>query len=168
MIEIVKASAADASVIAATRKIVWDQTYRGIYPDESIDGYDLAFYTDRDRRRMEEPDQYYYLFVDENRCVGYFSYGPYHYGQYKDFRICLNNLYILEGYKGQGLGKKAFSILREYCRNLGIDKFFCGCNANNHPAIGFYCHMGGIAVDEADLTLPKADQIIHFEFHMGE
>ena len=168
MIKLVKASAADAPVIAATRQLVWDQTYRGIYPDETIDSYDLAFYPDRDRRRMEEPDQHYYLFMDENRCVGYFSYGPYHYGQYKDFQVCLNNLYILDGYKGNGLGKQAFSVLREYCRNLGLDKFFCGCNANNHPAIGFYRHMGGVQGDDADWTLPKADHIIHFEFHIGE
>ena len=166
MIKLVKASAADAPVIAATRQLVWDQTYRGIYPDETIDSYDLAFYTDRDRRRMEEPDQHYYLFMDENRCVGYFSYGPYHYGQYKDFQVCLNNLYILDGFKGCGLGKQALSILREYCRNLGLDKFFCGCNANNHPAINFYRHMGGIAGDEARTDVPKQDQIIHFEFFL--
>ena len=154
-------------MIAATRQIVWDQTYRGIYPDESIDNYDLEFYTCRDRQRMEEPDQHYYLFVDENRCVGYFSFGPYHYGQYKDFQVCLNNLYILEEYKGMGLGKQAFTILQEHCQNHSIGKYFCGCNANNHPAIGFYRHMGGIAGDKADITLPKADQIIHFEFHIG-
>lgn len=157
----------DAPVIAATRQIVWDQTYRGIYPDETIDNYDLEFYTCRDRQRMEEPDQHYYLFMDQNRCVGYFSFGPYHYGSYKDFQVCLNNLYILEAYKGMGLGKQAFAILREYCHNHGIGKFFCGCNANNHPAIGFYRHMGGVAGDEANVTLPKADQIIHFEFHIG-
>ena len=132
----------DAPVIAATRQIVWDQTYRGIYPDETIDNYNLEFYTCRDRQRMEEPDQHYYLFMDQNRCVGYFSFGPYHYGVYKDFQVCLNNLYILEAYKGMGLGKQAFAILREYCHNHGIGKFFCGCNANNHPAIGFYRHMG--------------------------
>ena len=157
----------DAPVIAATRQIVWDQTYRGIYPDETIDNYNLEFYTCRDRQRMEEPDQHYYLFMDQNRCVGYFSFGPYHYGSYKDFQVCLNNLYILEAYKGMGLGKQAFAILREYCHNHGIGKFFCGCNANNHPAIGFYRHMGGVAGDEANVTLPKADQIIHFEFHIG-
>ena len=157
----------DAPVIAATRQIVWDQTYRGIYPDETIDNYNLEFYTSRDRQRMEEPDQHYYLFMDQNRCVGYFSFGPYHYGSYKDFQVCLNNLYILEACKGMGLGKQAFAILREYCQNHGIGKFFCGCNANNHPAIGFYRHMGGVAGDEANVTLPKADQIIHFEFHIG-
>ncbi len=167
MIELIKASLSDACIIAHTRKIVWEQTYRGIYPDGMIDGYDLDYYTRRDRQRMEAPNQHYYLYMDGKICVGYFSFGPYHYGQYKDFAVCLNNLYILEEYKGLGLGKRAFWVIREYCQTQGIDKFFCGCNANNLPAMEFYRHMGGIQGDEADLTLPKADQIIHFEFHIG-
>jgi hypothetical protein len=28
--------------------------------------------------------------------------------------------------------------------------------------------MGGIQGDDADTTLPKEDQIIHFEFYLGD
>ena len=166
MIKLKKASPEDAWIIAGTRKTVWEETYRGIYPDTMIDDYDLAYYERRDRQRMEEPNQHYYLYMNGAICVGYFSFGPYHYGQYKDFSVCLNNLYILEGYKGLGLGKQAFRVLREYCQVRGNDKFFCGCNANNSPAIGFYRHMGGIAGDEARTDVPTQDQIIHFEFFL--
>lgn len=159
---------ADAHLLAVTRRIVWEETYRGIYPDEMLDDYDAAFYTERDARRISDPRHSYYLFMDGESCIGYFSFGPYNFGTYKDFALCLNNLYIRNGYKGLGLGKQAFVVIREYCAEQGIEKFFCGCNAHNHPAIGFYRHMGGIQGDEPQFTENKSDDIIHFEFHIGD
>ena len=168
MIKLVRASDADAPLLAKTRKTVWQETYRGIYPDAMLDDYDLSLYTQRDAQHIREHGNHYFLFLDGEECVGYFSFGPYHYGTYKDFEICLNHLYIRNGYKGQGLGKRAFQLLREYCDAQGIDRFFCGCNANNLPAIAFYRHMGGIPGDEARQDVPKHDQIIHFEFYLGD
>lgn len=168
MIKLIKASVQDAPLLAQTRKIVWQETYRGIYPDDMLDDYDLPAYTLKDAQRIAEPGNHYYLFFDGEECVGYFSFGPYHYGTYKDFKICLNHLYILRDYKGQGLGKRAFAVLRDYCKEQGIDKFFCGCNANNLPAIAFYRYMSGIEGDKALQDVPKHDQIIHFEFYLGE
>ena len=168
MIELKKATAADASLLAETRRTVWKETYRGIYPDSMLDEYDLELYTQKDAQRIREPGNHYFLFVDGHECIGYFSFGPYHYGNYKDFEICLNHLYIRKAYQGQGLGKTAISVLWDHCNEQGIDRFFCGCNANNLPAIAFYRHMGGIQGDEAPRYVPKHDQIIHFEFYLGD
>lgn len=163
-----KASPEDAQLLAQTRHIVWQQTYRGIYPNSKLDGYDLEAYTRSDREKLADEKNHYYLFMDGPDCVGYFSFGPYHYGVYKNFSLCVNHLYILDGYKRQGLGRFAFDLIRQHCYENGIDKFFCGCNANNLPAVAFYRHIGGIQGDEVDRTLPKEDQIIHFEFYLGE
>ena len=166
MIKTVRATAEDARLLARTRQTVWQQTYRGIYPDAMLDEYDLAFYEARDRGRIADPAHHYYLFLDGDDCIGYFSFGPYNYGSYKDFGLCLNNLYILSEYKGRGLGRLAFDLLREHCAQHGIRKFFCGCNVNNLPAVTFYRHMGGIQGDDVPAGVPKHDQIIHFEFYM--
>lgn len=163
-----KASIADARILAETRHIVWQQTYRGIYPDSKLDVYDLETYALRDQEKLADPQNHYYLFMDGTYCVGYFSFGPYHYGSYKDFPLCINHLYIRNDYKRKGLGRCAFDRIKQYCRENDIHKFFCGCNANNLPAVSFYRHMGGTVGDEADRTLPKEDQIIHFEFYLGE
>lgn len=168
MIELKKASQEDARIWAETRRIVWKETYRGIYPDEMLDGYDVESYAQRDAVRIADPAHHYYLFLEGDTCIGYFSFGPCNFGAYKDFDLCLNSLYIRQGYKGHGLGKRAFAVVREYCREQGITRFFCGCNANNYPAIGFYRHMGGVQGDESRTDVPKAEQIIHFEFHLGE
>ena len=168
MIKCIQATADDAQLIAQTRKLVWQETYRGIYPDEKLDQYDLALYTQRDREKILEAGNYYYLFMDGVNCIGYFSYGPYHYGTYKDFALCINHLYICKDYQGTGLGSFAFSVIREYCMQQGINRFFCGCNANNLPAIAFYRHMGGVPGDTPRMDVPKEDQIIHFEFYLGD
>lgn len=168
MIELVKATVADARLLAETRNIVWKETYRGIYPDDLLDAYDLESHRATDARMIQAPDNHYYLFLDGSDCVGYFSFGPYHYGTYKDFCLCLNHLYIRKPYQGRGLGKKAFTVLQEFCYSQGINRFFCGCNANNGPAIAFYTHMGGIQGDQSRKDAPKQDQIIHFEFYLKE
>ena len=168
VIECRRAGAEDARLLAQTRQIVWKQTYWGIYPDCMLDDYDIDYYEARDRARILDPNHHYYLFLDGETCVGYYSFGPYNYGTYRDFELCLNNLYIIESYKGMGLGKQAFSKIYQFCQANNIPKFFCGCNANNLPAVSFYLHMGGIQGDEALPNVPKEDQIIHFEFYIGE
>ena len=96
MIEFRKATLDDAPVLAAARPKMWATTYRGIYSDEKIDNYDLAWHTARDRKRMEDPEQVFYLLLDEGACVGYFHYGPPHCEPYRDFQLCLNSLYFLK------------------------------------------------------------------------
>lgn len=168
VIKLQKADIGDAATVARTRQQVWQQTYRGIYPDPKLDNYDLTRYTEQDRIKIADSANHYFLFWDKDVCVGYFSFGPYHYGSYKDFDLCINHLYILDGYKGRGLGRWAFDTIIEYCRQEGRNKFFCGCNANNLPAVTFYRHMGGIQGDMPDISLPAEDHIIHFEFYLGD
>ena len=163
-----KASVEDVDLITATRKTVWEQTYRGIYPDHKIDQYDYTCHRNRDGTLLSDPSHHYFLFMEGDRCVGYFSYGPYNYGTYKNYSLCLNNLYVLDGYKGRGLGTMAFALLRDYARERGIDGFFCGCNAHNEKAQGFYRYMGGIPGQISIGHDDKSEDIIHFEFTTGD
>lgn len=155
-------------LLAQTRRTVWEETYRGIYPDEKIDGYNAGRYALRDKKLIESSEHQYYLFMDGNCCAGYFSFGAPNYGPYKDFRLCLNNLYIRREYQGMGLGKQAFACIQTYCADQGIGKFYCGCNVHNIPARKFYLHMGGIPGAESSGHADQSDDIIHYEFHIGE
>ena len=163
-----RATQADAHIIAATRRKVWEETYRGIYPDEKLDNYDASAYTRRDFNRIGIPGYHYYLFMDGGRCAGYFSFGPYNYGAYKDFYLAINDLYLLNDYQGRGLGREAMATVRDYCRTRGLNKFFCGCNVHNENAKGFYAHMGGVMGDVPQFHEDPSDDIVHFEFYLGE
>ena len=105
-------------MIAQARILVWRETYRGIYPDAMLDEYDVEKYAEHDRDRIADPAENYYVFLDAGTCVGYFSFGPYHHGTYKDFPVCLNHLYIRRSHQKRGLGRMAFAVLKEYCKQL--------------------------------------------------
>lgn len=168
MIRFKKAEPSDSRTLAETRRKTWEATYRGIYPDEMIDGYDVAEMAERDRRTIEDENQTVYLIFDEDECVGYYCYGTPLYGNYKDFSLCLNSLYLLPPYQRQGYGTSIFSILRHYARIWDIPKFFCCCNAKNLPALAFYKKMGGVVGAESLGHENPAEDQIYFEFYIGE
>ena len=167
MITFKKADYEDLPILAETRRLVWDTTYRGIYPDEMIDRFDYAWHMARDRRRMEDPKQSFYLVMDGEYCVGYFYYGTPHV-DYKDFAFCLNSLYFLPQYRGHGLGRRAFEFVKNACREQGYDKFFNGCNVHNLKAQGFYRKMGGTVGKIDSGHSNKAEDQMYFEYYLGE
>ncbi len=165
MIIVKRANVTDAETIVQVRSAVWQEVYQGIFPDEMLYGYDLNASQARFAERIADPRHMVYLFCREDVCIGYFTFGPGNFGPYKDFDLCLNNLYIRQEYTGLGLGRKAFEIIRDYCTEHGISKFYCGCNLHNPKAIGFYRHMGGIEGEVSGFHDNKADDIVHFEFY---
>lgn len=162
-----KAAPEDAPILAATRQKVWDATYRGIYPDEMIDHYDLALFTDRDEKRIANPENKVWLVMDRAECVGYLVVGPCGFGTYKDFDFCLNSLYLLPPYQKMGLGREAFHLTVAECHRRGLDKFFCSCSPHNHDAMGFYEHMGGVLGAQSLGHSNKAEDAVYFEFSLN-
>ena len=163
-----RASPEDARLLAETRRRAWDTTYRGIYPDAMIDEYDLEAHTARDAARIADPANAVFLAMDGAECVGYFTYGPYTYGRYKDFALCLNSLYFLPGYRRMGLGRRAFAQLTEFCRERGIQKFFCGCNCHNLPAQAFYRAMGGVVGAVHGGHADRAEDQMYLNFKLSK
>ena len=168
MVEFRLARPDDAPILTATRQMVWDATYRGIYPDEMIDDYAFKIHLTRDNKRIADPRNTVWLAMDGDNCVGYLYVGPCGYGQYKDFDFCLNSLYFLPPYQGKGLGRAAFELAAAECRRRGFDKFFCGCSAHNHRARGFYEHMGGVLGAQSVGHANKAQDLVYYEFCLGE
>ena len=165
MIEFKKAGFHDLETLARTRQKVWDTTYRGIYPDHAIDDFDIGWHMARDRRRMMDRNQEFYLVMDGDLCVGYFYYGTPHV-PLKDHSFCLNALYLLPEYRGRGLGSKVFALLRRICEERGIPKFFNGCNTHNLPAQKFYYKMGGVVDVVNDGHQNPAEDQMYFEYYL--
>lgn len=166
MIVFYKAGPEDAPLLSETRRKAWNVTYRGIYEDALIDNFDYALHRRNDEKRIAE--QEVYLMMDGEHCAGYFYYGAFPGEPYKDFALCLNALYILPPYQGMGLGGRVFSLMREVCRQRGLDKFFCGCNIHNTKAQGFYRKMGGVVGKIDGGHKRRAEDQMYFEFYLGE
>lgn len=147
----------DAAAISRLRREIWDSTYRGIYPDGLIDDYDFSGHVQRDAERIKNPVFTVYLIKDEDRPIGYFNIemrgAPY-----------IQSLYILKAYQGRGIGKKAFALMREYCKTRGFSSFTCHCNAHNTKARGFYEALGGVIISRDEGHENKREDQVEFQF----
>lgn len=131
------AGLSDAETISALRRRVWDETYRGVYPDAAIDSFDFAAHVARDRARISDPAYRVYVIEDGPLPVGYLYFED-------RGRVRVQSLYLLRGYRGRGIGGAAFGLVADYCREKGYGGFTFSCNAHNRPALGFYEHMGAV------------------------
>ncbi len=158
-IEFKKASAADAEVITGLRKRIWADVYRGVYPDEAIDGYDRAYHLARDSARISSADMHVFLIEDDGRPIGY---------MYFEDKGCVHigSLYLLREYRGRGLGREAFALVKKYCSEHGFSSLTFNCSAHNAPALGFYQHLGAVETGrDVGHENPQEDQVT-FEFEV--
>ena len=138
MVEILKAALKDALTIVKARQQAWDTTYRGIYPDEVIDNFDYDWHLKAEQNRLINPGFHCFMVMDQENCVGYFSYGA----TQRGFR--LHSLYLLPAYRKLGLGKQIFEQAKTACIEFGCNEMFLDCHPDNQNALGFYQHMGGV------------------------
>ncbi len=142
MIEFRKACVGDALTIIKTRQKCWDATYQGIYPDEVIDRFDYEWHLKAEQNRLSSPNFHCWTVMEGGYCVGYVSCGP-----VRDSRFRLHSLYLLTQYQKRGLGRRMFDLVKKFCTEAGYSEMYLDCHPENHNALAFYQHMGGIITD---------------------
>ena len=159
-IDFVPAEASDADAIAALRQRIWETTYRGIYPDAVLDDFDYAWHQQRDLKKISDPSFTVYLIRCGEEEIGYFVF------QDSGSGVWLHSLYVLREYQHRGIGKRAFSVLKDYCREKGISRFACSCSPHNEKAMRFYQRMGGVVIKTDTGHENKQEDGVIFEFDM--
>ena len=137
-----KATVEDCYAIAALKGIVWNTTYKGIYSDEALNGYDVKKNEQILKSIVNNPEIEVYVATVYDRIVGFMTCGK----PYKPFRHYeqeVGLLYILKEYQKQGIGKGFFEIARKQVKEAGYKEFMVGVNSQNVNAIQFYLAMGG-------------------------
>ena len=161
-IRFVPAKAGDAAAIGALRQRIWDTTYRGIYPDEVIDDFDYDWHRQRDLKKISDPSFTVYLIKNGDEDIGYFMF------RHAGSGVWLRSLYVLPEYQHRGIGKQAFSILNDYCRENGIGRFSCSCSPHNEYAMRFYRRMGGVVTKTDTGHENRQEDGVIFEFELQE
>ena len=160
-IDFVPAKTDDAAAIGALRHRIWDTTYRGIYPDAAIDDFNYDWHRQRDLKKISDPSFTVYLIKCGGEDIGYFVF------QHTGSVVWLHSLYVLREYQHRGIGKLAFSVLEDYCREKGISRFACNCSPHNENAMRFYRRMGGVVVKTDTGHENKQEDGVIFEFDRG-
>ena len=159
-VEFVPAKASDAATISTLRQRIWDTTYRGIYPDAVIDDFDYDWHQQRDLQKISNPSFTVYLIRCGDEDIGYFIF------QHTGSGVWLSSLYVLREYQHRGIGKQAFAILKDHCREKGINRFACNCSPHNKNAMRFYQRMGGVVTKNDIGHENKQEDGVIFEFNV--
>ena len=147
-----KATIEDSFPIAELKGMVWNTTYRGIYPDESLDGYDVGKNELIIQKIVNNPEIEIYVAEDKGKIVGFMTCGkPYKPLRHYEQEIGL--LYILKEYQRQGIGRGFFDVARKQVKENGYKEFIVSVNSQNSNAIQFYRSMGGEVIDTTERQL---------------
>ncbi|HBA37709.1 MAG TPA: hypothetical protein DCY94_03215, partial [Firmicutes bacterium] len=152
----------EAEALSHIKRQAWDETYRGIYPDEKIDNFDYDKNRETFIKMINNPDISFFVLMYADKIVGYMSTGKSR-NPYRDYEQEISVLYILKEHQGKGLGSLLFKIGKGEIFKKGFDRFFISCNRLNYKAQEFYKKLGGIILSDEDLT-ENGDSQIHFHY----
>ncbi len=140
-----EASLPDTTGIARVHVDGWRNAYRGIVPENILDG--LSY--EQKERQWEETfrrtthQEFVYVAEDETgHIIGFASGGPALDNNDFQYRGELFTLYILETYQRQGLGHRLFFQVVERLLTLELTSMLIWVLAEN-PARRFYEALGG-------------------------
>lgn len=80
----------------------------------------------------------YYLFLEHDILAGYLGYV-----RQGDFPgLQLSKLYVLQEYRGRGLGRAGLELVQEHCLQQDLDLIWLTVNKYNTRSIAWYKRMG--------------------------
>ena len=91
----------------------------------------------------------------ENKVVGFVYYEKSSEEKFKDYGY-LEAIYLLEEYKGIGIGKMLFEVAVNGLKDMGYNKFYLHCLTGN-KTLGFYEKYTGKVVDTIRYPLKHFD-----------
>ncbi|MFP3269378.1 MAG: GNAT family N-acetyltransferase [Paraburkholderia sp.] len=152
------ATPADAALIAAIHSTSWQATYRGLLPDDFLDGEVTRERAAYWQARLNAPGA-------ERRSVAIAERGGEPIGfvcverqPESAWGVLLDNLHALPGHQGIGVGKLLMQAAIDWTAAQGENQLYLYVLEGNTPAIGFYerqgwqfagaepDHMGGVDI----------------------
>lgn len=138
-----EAKTSDCGALARLKRRVWEETYRGIYPDEKLDNFDEDAQAQAFADLLVREDVRLFVAEAGDEIIAYMACGAPR-RPFGDFKQEIGLLYVRKDHQGQGLGRRLFSLGKAKIAESGAQKFFISCNLYNLPARGFYEKMGGV------------------------
>ena len=153
----------DCRSLATLKRRVWETTYRGIYPDEKLDKYDIDLNENKFKNMIKQKSQKLFVVLNESEIIGYMSCGKIM-RPFDEHTHDIGLLYLAKEYQGKGIGLDLFQFAKNELKNQGVTEFIVSCNKYNLSAQQFYKKMGGkiikIEEDNEDKSIPQ----VKFQF----
>ena len=153
-----KAVLEDCLELSILKGQVWNTTYKDIYSEEKLSGYDIAKNESIFQNIVNNPDIELFVALDNQKIVGLTTCGK-PYRPFMDFQQEIALLYILKEYQRQGIGKAFFEIARVQVKENGYTEFFLSVNSKNFDAQKFYEAMGGVTIYQDEVSIKYSYQV---------
>lgn len=157
-----KMKKSDCKDVTHVITIAWNETYRGIVPDDILDN----MYSNEEERtnnfinRFNKNDNHQFVLEVDNKIVGYMNVGK---SYDKEYDNCgeIHAIYIINGYKGHGYGKEMIEAGINELKSMNYDKMLIGCLVGN-PTNEFYKHIGGKFIKQRIFEKLQLPENVHY------
>ncbi len=152
------ATPADAGLIAAIHSSSWQATYRGLLPDDFLDGEVTRERAAYWQARLNAPGADRRSVVIAERSGEPIGFVCVEQQPDSAWGVLLDNLHALPGHQGIGVGKLLLRAAIDWTAAQGENQLYLYVLEGNTPAIGFYerqgwqfagaepDHMGGVDI----------------------
>lgn len=134
MITFKKTTENDIPLLQTLAEKSWNSAYSKILSKDQIDYMLTEMYSEAEISNQLKNPNYHYFFVVYNEIPAGFMGFEFHYE--KD-TTKLHRIYLLEEFKGKGLGKEALNFLKEKVSNTADKRIILNVNKDN-PAKKMY------------------------------
>lgn len=155
----------DCKEIAVVKRQVWETTYRGIYSDKKIDGYNYFEQEEKFKKLVLSKKQELFVAKHNDNIVAYICIGE-PLRPFKTYNREIILFYILKEHQGKGLGRFLFNFAYDKLKQKGTNQFIISCNKYNLPARFFYEKMGGKPIHEDDDMEEKSIPQVKFLYQI--
>lgn len=150
----------DIPGIATVHVASWKSTYRGIVPDDHLNGLSIERSNARWEHILESERQtgwFTLVAEDPSGIVGFASAGPIR-GDHPGYAGELGGIYLLESHQRRGIGRRLVSEVAGRLRQQGMGSMLVWVLREN-PSRGFYEALGGVYVREQVIEIGGADLV---------
>ena len=146
-----KAEIGDVTGIAIVHVDSWRSTYKGIVPDQFLEG--LSYETREQIWMAGIKENHVYIVEDENgKVVGFAAGGKERTGKYEAYVGELYAIYLLEEQQGKGLGRLLFQSVVDDLKEKKLNSMLIWALEEN-PACRFYEDLGGRKIDTTEIEI---------------
>jgi len=139
------AASHEADAIAKVHVQGWQETYRGIFPDEFLDSCDQKERAKKWRTSLGNSDQGQKTFLAklDEKIVGFIDFGPVlHKNSAENCFGEIYALYLLRAFQGKGIGKALFEKAIDTLSQENLTPIQIICHTKNIRAKEFYKRRG--------------------------
>lgn len=158
MITIEKATLSDAAILSHLAKAIYQENYMHLWLPGGADWYmnQYAYSIAQIELELADSNNAYYLLLEDLEPVGYLKlvlcsnlsgYDP-------ADALEIERIYLLEKWKGRGLGKKMIQLAFDTALALDKKVIFLKAMDSSQEAIAFYQHQGYSVCDTFSLPMP--------------